>query len=139
MSYDLIPSKILGSLQIPSIWDDESWIPSANHQSGLSVSEDDNKVYIEASLPGMEAENIEVTFHEGYVWIRGEAKEEEKDKTRKYYRKATQSFSYRVAVPGDIDEKVEPTATYKNGVMHVAFNKSPKTQPKKIQVKVTSK
>jgi len=53
----------------------------------------------------------------------------------KYYRKATSSFSYRVAVPGEIDLNVEPEAESKHGVMRVIFAKHPKMQPKKITVK----
>jgi HSP20 family molecular chaperone IbpA len=66
------------------------------------------------------------------------SEDEEKDKGRKYYRQATKSFSYRVAVPGDVDTNAEPTATYKNGVMAIEFLKSPKSQPKKIKVQLQS-
>lgn len=81
-----------------------------------------------------------MTFHKGVLWIKGEAKEEENLPTgkagkKKYYRKATSSFSYRVAIPGDVDSKAEPQASVKHGVMTVAFTKSPAAQPKKIAVK----
>lgn len=139
MAYDLVPSRLFSfpSLQIPSIWnDDDDWLTSPSSPSGLSVSEDDKKIYIEASLPGIDPKNIEITFQDGYLWVRGETKEEEKDKSKKYYRQASKSFSYRVAVPGDIDNSIDPAATYKHGVMTVAFMKSPKAQPKKIQIKL---
>lgn len=140
MSYDLIPSRLLSfpSMQLPSIWnDDDDWLTAPSSPSGLSVSEDEKKIYIEASLPGIDPKNIEITFQDNYLWIRGETKEEEKDKNRKYYREATKSFSYRVAVPGDVDSSVDPTATFKHGVMTVAFIKSPKAQPKKIQIQTS--
>lgn len=138
MSYDLVPNRFLSfpHVRFPSIWnDDDDWLTAPNSPSGLSISEDDKKIYVEASIPGIDPKNIEITFHDGYLWIRGEEREEEKDKSRKYYREATKSFSYRVAVPGDVDERVDPQATYKHGVMTVVFLKSPKSQPKKIQVK----
>ena len=96
MAYDLVPSRLLSfpSLQIPSIWnDDDDWLTSPSSPSGLSVSEDDKKIYIEASLPGIDPKNIEITFQDGYLWVRGETKEEEKDKSKKYYRQASKSFS----------------------------------------------
>lgn len=139
MSYDLIPNRFLTfpHIQVPSVWnDDDDWGVPSSSPSGLSISEDEKKVYVEAALPGIDPKNVEVTFHEGYVWIRGESKEEEKDKSRKYYREATRSFSYRVAVPGEVDMNADPVATYKHGVMSVAFTKSPKLQPKKIQIQV---
>ncbi len=141
MPYDVIPSRLLSfpSLHVPSIWnDDDEWLTSPSSPSGLSVSEDEKKVYIDASLPGIDPKNIEITFQDGYLWIRGEMKEEDKDKSKKYYRQASKSFSYRVAVPGDIDNSIDPIATYKHGVMTVAFMKSPKAQPKKIQIQVAA-
>lgn len=141
MTYDLIPRSFFSfpSIQLPSIWnDDDDLLTAPSSPSGLSVSEDDKKVYIEASLPGIDPKNIEITSHEGYLWIRGEIRAEEKDKSRKYYREAAKSFSYRVAVPGDIDNSVDPVATYKHGIMTVTFMKSPKSQPKKIPVVISS-
>lgn len=138
MAYDLVPNNWFSfpSIKIPSIWnDDDDWLTTSTSPSGLSISEDEGKTYIEAALPGIDPKNIEITFQDGYLWIRGEEKEEDKDKSRKYYRHASKTFSYRVAVPGDIDNNTEPSATYKHGIMTVAFIKSPKSQPKKIQVK----
>ncbi len=140
MAYDLVPRRMWSFPTLSRIFeDDEDWanVPSAG--SGLSVSEDEKNVYVEAALPGINPDDIEVTLQDGYVWVRGEAKEEEKDKNRKYYRQASRSFSYRVAVPGDIDHAKEPDATYENGVMKVTFAKSPEIQPKKIKVKQLKK
>jgi HSP20 family protein len=139
MARDLLTNRFLTfpSIQLPSIWNDsDEWLTAPSSPSGLSISEDEKKVYIEASLPGIDPKNVEITFHDGYLWIRGEAKEEEKDPNRKYYREASKSFSYRIGVPGDIDNTIDPTATYKHGVMTVAFMKSPKVQPRKIQVQL---
>lgn len=138
MAYDLVPNNWFSfpSIKVPSIWNDEDdWLTTPISPSGLSISEDENKIYVEAALPGIDPENIEITSQDGYLWIRGEEKEEEKDKSRKYYRHASKAFSYRVAIPGDIDNNTEPAATYKHGIMTVAFTKSPKSQPKKIQIK----
>lgn len=138
MALDLIPRKLLSfpSLSLPNFWDeDEEWLTSPSTQNGLSIYEDGSKVYVEAAVPGIDPKNVDVTFQDGYVWIRGETKEEQEDKKKKYYRRASQSFSYRVAVPGDVDMSKEPEATYKHGVMTIAFTKSAKALPKKIQVK----
>lgn len=138
MTSGLIPRKLLSfpSFSLPDFWDeDEGWLTSPATQSGLSIYEDDDKVYVEAAVPGIDPKNVDVTFHDGYLWIRGETKDEEEDKKKKYYRRASQSFSYRIAVPGDVDGLKEPEASYKHGVMTIAFLKSPKVQPRKIQVK----
>lgn len=109
-----------------------SWLEEGQ-ESGLTISEDDKNVYVEASLPGLKPEEIEVTFERGVLWIRGEKKEEEKRK--KYYRKASSTFSYRVHVPGAIDEQKEPDATYKDGIMKVSFSKTNGAKARKIKIK----
>jgi len=137
MAYDLVPNNFFSfpSFRIPSLWNEEDdFFPTQTGLNGLSISEDEQNVYIEASLPGIDPKNIEVTYQDGYLWVRGEISDEEKDKNRKYYRHASKSFSYRVAVPGDVNESADPKATYKHGVMTVSFPKSPKSQPKKITV-----
>ena len=101
-------------------------------QTGLSVYEDKEAVYVEAALPGIPTENIEIEYDNGYLTVKGEKKEEEKDK--KYFRKSSSSFSYRVIVPGDIDESIEPDATYKDGIMKVKFKKGAKKK-KVIKIK----
>lgn len=120
---------------LPSVLEDEDWPLGIQDQSRLSISEDDKNVYIEAHVPGIDPSDIDVTFHDGYLWIKGETRENEEDKKRKYYRRSLRSFSYRVAVPTDVDTVKTPAATCKNGVMTVTLPKSPKTHPKKITVK----
>lgn len=135
MQLDIIPRQFWNfPTKIPSLFDEDdfsSFLPS----SGLTISEDDKKVYVEAAVPGIDPKDVEVTFDKGVLWIRGEAKEEEEDKKRKFYRKASRSFSYRVAVPNTIDEKIDPDVVCRNGQLIVTFTKLLESEPKKLQVK----
>jgi HSP20 family protein len=126
------------SLRFPfSVFDEhqEEWIQDFSDPSGLSVFEDHNHVYVEAALPGIKPDEIEMTFDKGVLWIKAEKKEESEEKPKKFYRKAMRSFSYRIAVPGDIDEQKLPDATYKNGMLHIVFAKICKQMPKKVPIK----
>lgn len=136
MANDIIPRTFLRTpfISLPSVWEDiEEMLPTTGNINGLSISEDEQNVYVSAAVPGVDPKDVDVSVDKGVLWIKGEKKEEEKGK--KFYRKATSSFSYRVTVPGEIDQNVEPEATCKNGVITVTFTKSPKTKPKKISVK----
>lgn len=132
MPSDLLPRTFWTFPQLRSLMEDEDMV-NVTTPSGLSVSEDEKSVYVEAALPGVDPKNVEITFDKGVLWIKGETAQEEKEK--KYYRKATSSFSYRVAVPGELDLTKEPEAESANGIMKITFAKSPQTQPKKIAVK----
>ncbi len=136
MITDLVPKSFWAFPSVKPWFDDEDWLTSLpSSSSGLSVSEDEKSVFIEAHMPGLKPEDIEVTFQKGELWIRGDRKEEEKDKGRKYYRYASSSYSYRVLIPGEVDDKAEPEAEYKDGVMSITFPKAAKVLPKKIAVK----
>jgi len=105
-----------------------------NSLSGLTVSEDDEHVYVEAQVPGVPIEDIHVEFEDGYLTIHAEVKEEEKKK--KYYKKSQNVFSYSLSVPGKIDAKSDIHALCKNGVLKITFKKLESKPPgKKIHVR----
>lgn len=123
----------------PSLWEEMAQqmdrIGSERDGSGLTISEDKNNLYIEASLPGLKSDDIDVSLENGILWIKGEKNEEDEDKEKKFYRKASRSYSYRLALPSQIDEGKEPKAVYQDGVMKITFMKSKQNQSKKIKVK----
>lgn len=135
MAIDLVPSSFFRFpvMRPYSLFDEDDDFSTPSPTGGLTIAEDEHSVYVQAALPGVDPKDIEITFDKGVVWIKGETKEEETKK--KFYRKATSMFSYRVGVPGDIDISKEPQASCKNGIMTITFAKSLKSQPKKITVK----
>ena len=116
-------------------FDDDFFDMERSYSSGLSVSEDKDHVFIEAHLPGLKAEDIDISFERGVLWIRGEKKQESEDKQKRYYRKASSSFSYRLQLPVAVDEGKDPEATYKDGVMKISFFKGGHGKSKKINIK----
>jgi HSP20 family protein len=108
------------------------------NQSGLSVSNDEKCIYIEAHVPGLTSKDVEVTIDNNNVlWIKGQKKVEEKDKEKKFYLQSQSAFSYCVPLWEEIDTSAEPEAICKDGIMKVTFCKKKEKQieSKKIQVK----
>ena len=121
----------------PSIFEDEDWLtPFFDFGRQLDVYETKDEVVVRANVAGVKPEDVDVTFEDGILWIRGE-QEEEKKEDKKFYRKSSRSYSYKVAVPGNIDLKKEPTAEVKDGVITVRFKKTEEARPKKITVKAS--
>lgn len=116
-------------------FDEEDWLPSKTRYSGLSVSEDEKNVYVEAALPGVDPDTIDVTFDKGILSIRGSVEKEEKD-SKRYYRKASESFAYRVDLPTTVEISQDPDVIYKDGMLSATFIKSKEVpQTRKIAVK----
>lgn len=106
---------------------------------GVSVYEDENTITVEAAVPGVKPEEIQVTFDRGGISIEAKACEE-KEKTEKkdvkYYIRSSSSFSYWVPLPsGKIDEQSKPEAVCKDGIIKISFQKSRVCKPLKISVK----
>ena len=136
MSHDPKRLPLLRSFFSFPFLEEDFCVPSDTTTSGLSVSEEEEKICVEAHLPGLKPEEIEVSCDNGILWIHGEKKEEQENKKKRYYRRAARSFSYQLQVPGDADEGKEPEATYKDGVVKVTFVKRKESKPKKIAIKL---
>lgn len=117
----------------PSVWDDEDFSGTIA-DSNLDIYETANEVVVRANVAGISTDKVELTYEKGILWIRGEEEQEEKE-GKKFYRKASRSYSYKVAVPGNIDAKAEPEAVVENGVVKVTFTKAEEAKPKKIAIK----
>lgn len=120
--------------RLPSILNDDFWPQIFNfNQSGLSLSEDDGHVYVQAAVPGLEAKHISVNLHHGTLTISGEHRQESEEK--RHYRTMQSSYSYQVSLPSQIKDDSEPRAELKNGILAITFEKSPQEQPKEIKIK----
>lgn len=76
---------------ISSFYMDDEELTKIPHAHGISVFEEGDSVVIEAALPEVNSDMIEVTHAPGYILIEGEREDEEQN--RKYYRKACSSYS----------------------------------------------
>lgn len=125
-------SPMSSLMRWPSVWDDEG--EGSMVSDNLDVFETEGAIKIRASVAGVEPDKVEITFEKGILTISAQEEEEEKE-GKKYYRKSSRAYSYRVAIPGNIDLQKEPEAKIQNGVVEVSFAKVEEIKPKKIAIK----
>lgn len=101
---------------------------------GVNVWEDEDNAYLEAELPGLSMDDIEVLVSGNEVTINGERKLEEMPEARYQRReRASGRFSRTLTLPWEIDaDHVE--AKLQDGVLTVRLPRSPSAKPKKIPV-----
>jgi HSP20 family protein len=100
-------------------------------------SKDQKEYLVEASLPGVKPEEIEITSSGDTLTITYATKGEEKVEKSKYVRRERYEgeMSRTFTLPTQIDpEKVQ--ATYEHGVLTLHVPKSEAAKPKQIPVKV---
>lgn len=100
----------------------------------LNVWEDDRHVYVEAELPGLKMDDIEVFVQGDELTVKGQRPEAKEDGVSFHRReRGSGCFNRAVRLPVEVDEeKVE--AALRNGVLTITLPKAQDVLPRKIQV-----
>jgi HSP20 family protein len=101
----------------------------------ISLWHDDDHIYVEADLPGMTDEDVEVTVHKGVLFIRGERKPES-GRQYVYDGRSWGRFERAITLPDDVSAD-GVLAELSRGVLRLTLPKSPETKPKKITLKTS--
>ena len=110
---------------------DRVWSPT------VDLKETDDAYTLEADLPGMKKDEIDVSVMDNVVTLKGERKHEAETKEKGYHRVERRygSFERSFEIPGGFQgDKIG--ASYENGVLKVTLPKREETKPKQIDVKV---
>ena len=120
----------------PSFWDDEDFsFHSGSLSNSIDLYETENEVVVKANVAGVSAEDIDITFEKGILWIQAKNTTQEENKENKYFSKASWNYSYKVSVPGFLDHSKEPNVELANGILELTFCKSEASKPKKLSIK----
>ncbi len=101
----------------------------------LDVAEETDDYVIKASVPGIKAEDIDITLTDNVLTIKGESKADQEISEENYHIRERRygSFSRSIALPAAIDaDKVQ--ADCENGVLTLRLPKSEAVKPKRINV-----
>ena len=108
-----------------------AWMPAIN------ILEKDDAILISADLPGLHAEDVEVTVEEGVLTIRGERKLEEANEGETYHRveRLYGVFERSFTLSNSVDTtKID--ARFKNGEMTLTLPKREESKPRTVKITV---
>jgi HSP20 family protein len=129
----------LGQMLHPEVWrrrpiQERHWAPP------VDMFEKEDKFVIRVELPGMKAEDVDVSVVGDTLTVKGERKSEAEVKEEDYYtcERLYGRCSRTIALPTTADaEKIE--ASFEDGVLEVTLPKSGEVKAKKIPVSVKKK
>ncbi len=100
---------------------------SPGFSPAADVSEDDKNILIEMDLPGMNKQDISISYKDDILTVKG-TREIGTDESQHYIRKERQigSFSRSFPVPGGV-ESGAIKATFKEGVLTITLPKAEET------------
>jgi HSP20 family protein len=105
----------------------------------LDVTERENEYVVEAEMPGIKREDIDITLENGVLTISGESRSEKEEKEgERVIRQERQYGKYvrSLRLGTEVDEK-NVKANYKNGILELVLPKAEQVKPKKINVNVS--
>jgi len=101
-----------------------------------NVTEDGDNYYVRAELPGIKADELDISVTGESLSISGERKIAAEGEDARYHRRERNAgkFSRMLTLPGHIDtQKVEASCT--DGILTVVLPKAEAAKPKQITVK----
>ncbi|MDX6692236.1 MAG: hypothetical protein QOG15_3693 [Solirubrobacteraceae bacterium] len=104
------------------------WIPYAD------IEETDDAWVIEAEVPGVKREDVDIEAHDDELVISGEIKERERAGIIRRRTRRVGRFEYRVTLPNSADaDAIE--ASLDHGILTVRVPKSQEARPKRVEIK----
>ena len=128
---DNIYDQFFGPDFFPStyLFGDGNWDPK------LDISEGRKDITVKIEIPGIEAKDFDISIDGRRLTIKGEKKQDQKEKEETYYR-VERSYGYfkrSIELPSEVDpNKVD--ASYKRGVLKMKFRKLKESKTKRIKV-----
>ncbi len=103
----------------------------------LDIREQDGTLIVEASVPGLKPEEIDIQIEDDVLTIKGETRTEKEEKKKGYLLKERSegSFYRSVRLPDSVDSD-RAESTYADGILTVTMPKKTETQPKKVTISV---
>ena len=101
----------------------------------VNVTEDADKFYLRAELPGVKSDALDIQATGKTISISGERKITEQGAAARYHRREREAgkFSRIVQIPGEIDaDRIE--ANLQNGILTVVIPKAEAAKPRQVKV-----
>jgi HSP20 family protein len=108
----------------------------ATWRAPASIWEADNSFHIDVDAPGVNKDDVELTFDKGTLQVTLERKAPEGERTNWHNERGYGKISRSVSLPETVDPETI-SAELVSGVLHVTITKRPEAHPKKIDVKVS--
>lgn len=116
-------------------WSAPTWSGRKSFSPRIDVSEDDETLKIQAELPGLDKDDIELEADENSVTIQGEKSHEEEREEEGFYRNERSYGYFRRTIPFPMEvDTSKAKATFNDGVLDVRFPKRGDSKGKQLEI-----
>jgi len=102
----------------------------------LDVVEDENGYQVQAAIPGIDPDDLEITYNNNFLTIQGEVKADREVEESRYHLRERRygKFVRTITLPAEVNAD-EISASYKAGILTLHLPKSEEAKPKRIPVR----
>jgi HSP20 family protein len=102
----------------------------------VDIFENKDQIVLEAELPGMKPENVEISIENNVLTLHGERKFEKKDEGDNFHRveRSYGSFTRSFTLPPTVSSE-NAQAEFENGVLRLTLAKREEAKPRRIEIK----
>ncbi|KAB8140870.1 Hsp20/alpha crystallin family protein [Chloroflexia bacterium SDU3-3] len=111
--------------------------PGAAFAPAMDLSETKDAFVVEAAVPGLKPEDLDITVENNVLTIRGEVKQDQESKERSYHRVERRfgAFQRSISLPTTVNAE-GIRASLEHGVLNLVIPKAEALKPRKISVSV---
>jgi HSP20 family protein len=122
------------------LFDDAFMRPIGTHGvstvPAIDLYQTDEEVVVKAALPGLKADDVQITVTDDLLTLRGEFKWENGHKNATYHIREQRygSFERSISLPVDVQTD-KAKADFQNGILTITLPKAESVKPKTISIK----
>ena len=109
-----------------------AWSPS------VDIFENKNEIVLEAEVPGVNADDVNISIENNVLTLHGERRFEKKDEGDNFHRveRSYGSFTRSFTLPPTVSSE-NANAEFNNGVLRLTLAKREEAKPRRIEIKAT--
>ena len=102
----------------------------------IDLYQNNDEVVVKAALPGLKADDVQISVTADVLTLRGEFKQENEQKDTTYHIREQRygSFERSIMLPSDVQTD-KSKADFENGILTITLPKAESVKPKSITIK----
>ncbi|MCF6278161.1 MAG: Hsp20/alpha crystallin family protein, partial [Anaerolineales bacterium] len=109
---------------------------AASTLPAIDLYQDDDNVIVKAALPGLDANDVQISVTADVLTLRGEFTQDEVDEGTTYHIREQRFGSFERSLSLPVDVRTDKAkADFKNGILTITLPKAEAVKPKTISIK----
>ncbi|MFA6941000.1 MAG: heat shock protein Hsp18 [Clostridiaceae bacterium] len=123
---------------LDSFFNDDFFLPSTYNAGSFRVDlkEDENNYLLDADMPGMDKNNIDINLQNNYLTITAKREDQVEENNDNYVRRERSYGEFKRSFYFDNIDEENIKASFNDGVLHLQLPKKDKTKDEKKKINI---